>query len=83
MQAGELEMELLRVLTEGDPENKKHCSRLLGEFEYRNHLCMVFEPMALDWERATALKKALRDACPAINSDDFRRNPGAHKWCDR
>ncbi len=44
---------------------------------------LVFEPMALDWERATALKKALRDACPAINSDDFRRNPGAHKWCDR
>ena len=44
---------------------------------------LVFDPMALQWEQVSALKRALKDACPAVNSESFRRNPGAHKYCDR
>jgi serine/threonine-protein kinase PRP4 len=39
------ELEFLRQLGAGDPENKKHVVRLIGHFEHRGHLCMVFEPM--------------------------------------
>jgi serine/threonine-protein kinase PRP4 len=31
-----------------DPENRRHTIRLLGFFEHRNHLCFVFEPMAMN-----------------------------------
>ncbi len=44
---------------------------------------LVFDSMALDWSQVSALKKALKEACPAVNSDAFRRNPGAHRFCDR
>jgi len=44
---------------------------------------IVFEPMALDWERVDVLKDAIRDACPDIYSDDFRENPEDHHYCPR
>ena len=44
---------------------------------------IVFESMALDWDQVTALKDAIRDHCPDINSPDYRENPGRHRYCDR
>ena len=44
---------------------------------------LVFGAMSLDWEQVTALKGALRDACPAVNSQAFRDNPGANRRCER
>lgn len=44
---------------------------------------IVFESMALDWDQVTALKRLIRDECPQINSDDYRRNAAAHRYCDR
>eukprot|EP00003_Mantamonas_plastica_P015687 TRINITY_DN2645_c1_g3_i1.p1 TRINITY_DN2645_c1_g3~~TRINITY_DN2645_c1_g3_i1.p1 ORF type:complete len:622 (-),score=252.31 TRINITY_DN2645_c1_g3_i1:40-1905(-) len=46
--AGKKEIELLDKLIKDDPSNKKHCIRLLDHFEQRNHLCLVFEEMAMD-----------------------------------
>ena len=46
--AGQMEKIILRKLAEADPEGKRHCIRLLGSFEYRAHLCLVFEPMDMD-----------------------------------
>jgi len=43
---------------------------------------IVFESMALTWDQVTELKRAIRDACPQINSDDYRRNAGRHRYCD-
>lgn len=34
-----------QVLSDADPEGRKHCVRLLRSFEYRSHVCLVFEPM--------------------------------------
>jgi serine/threonine protein kinase len=34
-----------QVLADTDPEGRKHCIRLLRSFEYRHHVCLVFEPM--------------------------------------
>ena len=44
--AGQKELTLLKLLASRDPEDKKHCIRLLAHFEFKNHLCLVFEPMA-------------------------------------
>jgi serine/threonine-protein kinase PRP4 len=44
--AGQKELTLLKTLASRDSEDKKHCIRLLAHFEFKNHLCLVFEPMA-------------------------------------
>ena len=42
---------------------------------------IVFDAMALTWDEADALKRAMRDACPEIDSEDFRRHPERHYRC--
>lgn len=44
---------------------------------------IVFDSMALDWDQVTALKRLIRDECPQINSEAYRRNAAAHRYCDR
>ncbi|CEM14013.1 unnamed protein product [Vitrella brassicaformis CCMP3155] len=54
-QAAKKEMEILRLLNSTDKENKRHVIRLLREYEFRGHLCLVFEWM---WGNLrTAVKK--------------------------
>ena len=36
---------ILRKLSATDPEGKRHIIRMLSHFEFRGHLCLVFEPM--------------------------------------
>ena len=36
---------VLRKLSGADPEGRRHCIKLLRTFEYRGHLCLVFEAM--------------------------------------
>jgi serine/threonine-protein kinase PRP4 len=43
--AAQTELAVLRKLGAADPENKKHCIRLIRHFDYRNHMCLVFESM--------------------------------------
>lgn len=53
--AAEKEVGILQRLNAADPENKRHVIRLFETFEYRNHLCLVFECM---WDNLRmALKK--------------------------
>lgn len=42
------ELELLREICGADPDNKKHCVRLLDHFEHRNHVALVFESMQMN-----------------------------------
>lgn len=46
--AGQKELMILGLIRDADPENKRHCIRLLHSFEYRSHLCMVLEPLAMN-----------------------------------
>ena len=46
--AGLKELDILRQLMTADPTGRYHCVRLLATFEHRNHLCLVFEPLALN-----------------------------------
>lgn len=46
--AGQLEQEILRLLAAEDKDGKRHCVRLIRSFEYRNHLCLVFESMSMN-----------------------------------
>lgn len=43
--AGQTEVVILRKLAGADPTGKYHIIRLLHTFEYRHHLCLVFEPL--------------------------------------
>ena len=36
---------VLRKLAGADPDGRRHCIKLLRTFEYRSHLCLVFEAM--------------------------------------
>lgn len=46
--AAQRELDLLREISATDPENKKHCVRLLGQFEHRQHVAMVFESLQMN-----------------------------------
>lgn len=43
--AAQTEIQVLELLAKADPDNHKHCIRMVRHFEYRNHMCLVFEPM--------------------------------------
>ena len=46
--AAQQEVIILRKLAGADPENRRHCVRLLRTFEYRAHSFLVFESLALN-----------------------------------
>jgi len=50
---GKKEEQFLKQLASTDPDNKRHCIRLLRSFMYRGHLCLVFEPMAMNLRELT------------------------------
>mmetsp|Transcript_124193 Transcript_124193/g.215282 ORF Transcript_124193/g.215282 Transcript_124193/m.215282 type:complete len:589 (+) Transcript_124193:137-1903(+) len=53
--AAEKEIDVLQRLGRADKKNTKHCIRLFRTFDYREHLCLVFECM---WDNLrVALKK--------------------------
>mmetsp|Transcript_45746 Transcript_45746/g.106206 ORF Transcript_45746/g.106206 Transcript_45746/m.106206 type:complete len:602 (-) Transcript_45746:145-1950(-) len=53
--AAEKEVEVLRRIGQADKGGRSHCIRLLDTFDYRKHLCLVFECM---WDNLrVALKK--------------------------
>lgn len=51
--AGQLERTILLKLSGSDPEGKRHCVRLERTFDYRGHLCLVFEPMDMNLRELT------------------------------
>ncbi|KAL8987223.1 MAG: hypothetical protein Q9177_003550 [Variospora cf. flavescens] len=57
--AGQKEVEILQKLALADPEDKKHVIRLKRTFEYKGHLCMVFENLSINLREV--LKKFGRD----------------------
>jgi len=46
--AAQRELDLLRALAAADPENRKHCVRLLAHLEHRQHVVMVFESLQMN-----------------------------------
>lgn len=44
---------------------------------------LVFPPMALGWDQVTELKEIILAACPAVDSDEYRRNAASHRTCPR
>lgn len=44
---------------------------------------IVFDSMALSWDQVDALKRAIRAACPAVDSSEYRDRPEAHRYCER
>ncbi|OWM75785.1 hypothetical protein CDL15_Pgr009429 [Punica granatum] len=57
--SGVSELGILNKLVGADPDDKRHCVRLLSNFKYRNHLCLVFE--SLNMNLREVLKKFGRD----------------------
>lgn len=46
--AAQTEVVICKKLSGADPENKRHCVKLLRYFEFREHVFMVFEPMSMN-----------------------------------
>ncbi|MCE3216829.1 Serine/threonine-protein kinase PRP4 [Datura stramonium] len=46
--AGTEELVILKKLVDADPEDKRHCVRLVSSFKYPNHLCLVFESLCMN-----------------------------------
>ncbi|KAJ7517586.1 hypothetical protein O6H91_21G030300 [Diphasiastrum complanatum] len=46
--AGQTERVILKKIAGADPENRRHCVRLICSFEYRSHLCLVFESLHMN-----------------------------------
>jgi serine/threonine-protein kinase PRP4 len=44
--ASQKEMEFLRQVNDADPQQKQHIIQLLGSFDHKGHLCVVFEHMS-------------------------------------
>ena len=44
---------------------------------------IVFESMALAHDEVSALKAAIYEACPDINSDDYKSHPQSHQVCEK
>jgi len=42
------EVELLKRLNEADPDDRYHCLRMHRSFTFKQHLCLVFEPLAMN-----------------------------------
>ncbi|KAM8710163.1 hypothetical protein ACLKA7_016887 [Drosophila subpalustris] len=42
------ELEVLKKLNDADPDDRFHCLRLYRHFFHKQHLCMVFEPLAMN-----------------------------------
>ncbi|KAJ8668712.1 hypothetical protein QAD02_010375 [Eretmocerus hayati] len=53
------ELEILRKLNDADAEDRFHCLRLFRHFFHKNHLCMVFESLAMNLREV--LKKYGKD----------------------
>jgi len=46
--AGLKEVDLLHKLNEADPDDRYHCLRMHRSFVFKQHLCLVFEPLAMN-----------------------------------
>ncbi|SNX85584.1 related to mRNA splicing-associated serine-threonine protein kinase [Melanopsichium pennsylvanicum] len=46
--AGLKEVSILRKLNQADTDDRKHIVRLEGHFDYKGHLCMVFESLGMN-----------------------------------
>eukprot|EP00039_Didymoeca_costata_P009560 m.126807 g.126807 ORF g.126807 m.126807 type:complete len:407 (+) comp14528_c0_seq1:285-1505(+) len=46
-EAAKIELRVLKTLVQNDPDNKKCCIRLRDYFDFRNHICMVFDKLGL------------------------------------
>ncbi len=42
---------------------------------------LVFTPMAVSTEQIAELKSAIAEACPDVNTPDFKKHPESHKVC--
>lgn len=69
--AAMIELEVLSTLAANDPEGRNHCVRLLEWFDYRGHVCMVFErlgPSLYD-----CLKRNVYKPFPLVMVREFMR----------
>lgn len=46
--AGTKEMDMLDILNQADPEDKKHIIRMHRHFDHKGHMCLVFENLSAD-----------------------------------
>lgn len=48
LKSGLREVDLLKRLNDADPDDRYHCLRMFRSFTFKQHLCLVFEPLAMN-----------------------------------
>lgn len=71
-----------QLWTTGEPEGRLDALHTQIS-EGPGDIPLVFPPMALDWDQVTELKQAILDACPAVDSTEYKQNAGGHRFCPR
>jgi phosphatidylserine/phosphatidylglycerophosphate/cardiolipin synthase-like enzyme len=56
---------------------------LLESVRTSNDVPIVFDALSLDWAQVTDLKAKIRAACPAVDSEEYRRNAARYRTCTR
>ena len=64
-----------------DPSDAAAYEDLMNDIVDGDGFPLVFEPMVIEWDAITELKRTMRENCSDINSNEFRSNPRAHTYC--
>ena len=70
-----------KIWKTGRDENK--LAALNTRIDQPGSFPIVFDSMALSWAEVNALKTKIRAACPAVDSPEYRSEPGSHMSCQR
>jgi phosphatidylserine/phosphatidylglycerophosphate/cardiolipin synthase-like enzyme len=62
---------------------EKKLDALLARVANDRVIPIVFDSIALTQDQVTDLKAQIKKACPAVDSPDFRKDPAAHKVCEK
>lgn len=54
---------------------------LMADVESGSSFDIVYDSMALTWDEVDTLKRAMRDNCSDLDTEEFRRYPERHHYC--
>ncbi len=46
--SAQMELDILKQINDADIDGRRRCVRLISNFEYHGHVCLVFEPLSLN-----------------------------------
>lgn len=83
IKAFEQNFEAMWTTGRGDGDADEYTALLARIAQPGPEIPIVFDPMALTHDEVAALKAKIHDACPAVDSQEYRRAASAYRVCRR